>query len=207
MLKIYYTYFDKPLANYNSYFQTLPQATQHKIQSFRRWQDQHSCLLGRLLLRQAISEYNLDLAQLKYDQYQRPYFSTSNIDFNIAHAGSYVLCAIAQNARLGIDIELIRNVELKYFKSVFNHNQLLQLKTAQNMNLFFNLWTQKESIIKADGRGLQLPLANIEVIDQKAYLEQKCWFVHEITNFLPDYACHLAIDQPNANMKWIFLCF
>lgn len=200
---IYYTQFNQPLSPdlFKTYLHTLPTDLQHKVQRFVRWQDQHASLFARLLLQEALQPYQLTLQQIRYTEYQRPYIYHSP-DFNVAHSGEYVICAIMEQGRIGIDIEKIRPVEMQHFTSIFSSNQQQALAQAANkLDLFFKFWTQKESAIKADGRGLNIELDTIESVNSQVQLEHT-WFLHEMTHFLPDYACHLATDQQDINVKF-----
>jgi len=207
LIQIYYTQFNQPLpsAQFQAYLETLPIELQKKIQGFIRWQDQHASLFARLLLQHALQPYQLNLQQLQYTKYKRP-FVNNKIDFNLAHSGEYVLCAITENQRLGIDIEQVRPIEIQHFQSILTQNQWNALNQTAEPPLFFKFWTQKESAIKADGRGLHLALNNIESINNQVQLQQT-WFLHEITDFLPDYACHLATDKTNIEIHCQFKSF
>ncbi|WP_353571958.1 4'-phosphopantetheinyl transferase superfamily protein [Candidatus Albibeggiatoa sp. nov. BB20] len=207
LIQIYYTYFNQPLSSkqFQAYIETLPIDLQQKIKRFVRWQDQHASLFARLLLRQALQAYQLELQQIQYTEYQRP-FVNYPIDFNLAHSGEYVLCAITEVGHLGIDIEQVRPIEIQHFKSILTPNQWNAVNRNTDPQLFFKFWTQKESAIKADGRGLSVALNNLESINHQIQLQQT-WFLHEITDFLPDYTCHLATDRANIKISYQFKSF
>jgi 4'-phosphopantetheinyl transferase len=207
LIQIYYTRFNQPLptAQFQTYAKTLPIDLQQKIKRFVRWQDQHASLFARLLLQHALQPYQFNLQQVQYTEYQRPFINYP-IDFNLAHSGEYVLCAMTENQRLGIDIEQVRPIEIQHFQSILTKNQLNALNQASDSQLFFKFWTQKESAIKADGRGLHLALNNIESINNQVQLQQT-WFLHEITDFLPDYVCHLATEKKNIEINCQFKSF
>lgn len=67
---------------------------------------------------------------------------------------------------------------------------------------FFNYWTKKEAVIKADGRSLNIPLKKINVAFDVVWIKNKKW--HLLYNVLitNEYSCHLALDT---NMKTIFI--
>ena len=205
-VKLYYTQFFQPLSStrFLTYLQMLPVDLQEKVQKFVRWQDQHACLFARLLLQHALKPYNIQLDEIKYTQYQRPYVD-KDIDFNLAHSGEYVICAITEVGRVGVDIEQVRNVDLQHFKSILTANQR-QAVTA-NSSLFFEFWTQKESVIKANGRGMYLPLDQIETVHNQVILETDTWFLYEVQDFLPHYVCHLATDKLNVEIKQKLVSF
>ncbi len=207
-VQLYYTYFDQPLAakKFQSYLYTLPTDLQIKIQKFIRWQDQHASLFARLLLQCALQPYQYNLQQLRYTEYKRP-FINQKIDFNLAHSGCYVLCAISPSGRVGIDIEQMRSIEIQHFRAILSENQWNAVKDNKNIALFFKFWTQKESVIKADGRGMYVELKQIEPLNNQVKLEQNTWFLHQITTFLPDYICYLATDKQKINVDLQFKTF
>jgi 4'-phosphopantetheinyl transferase len=197
MVKIFYTHFISPLSieQWQIYFCQLPKNIQQKISNFRRWQDQHAALFSKLLLQHALHQagYNSDcLNQLKYELYNRP-FIDNKIDFNISHAGEYVVCAISDQGRLGIDIELIKAINISDFNQYMETEQLSYKK-------FYEIWTTKEAVIKADGRGLSIPLLDIKLQTDKAYLYETQWFISKIDINI-NYVCHIVTSWQNTNIN------
>lgn len=86
--------------------------------------------------------------------------SSSHVAFNLSHAGGVVLVALSRSGEVGVDIERVDlNIEtLEIAALAFTASEQEQLKAAsspaQQCLLFFHLWTRKEAICKADGRGL-----------------------------------------------------
>jgi 4'-phosphopantetheinyl transferase len=197
MVKIFYTHFISPLSieQWQIYFCQLPKNIQQKISNFRRWQDQHAALFSKLLLQHALSQagYNSDcLNQLKYELYNRP-FIDNKIDFNISHAGEYVVCAISDQGQLGIDIELIKPINISDFNQYMETEQL-------SYKEFYEIWTIKEAVIKADGRGLSIPLLDIKLQTNKAYLYETQWFISKIDINI-NYVCHIVTSWQNTNIN------
>ena len=198
MVKIFYTHFTSPLSieQWQIYFCQLPKNIQQKISNFRRWQDQHAALFSKLLLQHALHQagYNSDcLNQLKYELYNRP-FIDNKIDFNISHAGEYVVCAISDQGRLGIDIELIKAINISDF------NQYMETEPLSYKE-FYEIWTIKEAVIKADGRGLSIPLLDIKLDTNKASLYDKQWFISTIEIDI-NYVCHLVTSWQNTTINF-----
>ncbi len=84
------------------------------------------------------------------------------MDFNISHSGDLVAVALA-GARVGIDVEnfVAREVDVGSLHRYFAPRErasLLELPTQARRRRFFELWTLKESYLKARGVGLGLPL-------------------------------------------------
>lgn len=80
--------------------------------------------------------------------------------FNLSHSGRWVVCAVDQSP-LGIDIEQIRNNNLTVAKRFFHVNEYYNLRNqplTEQAAYFYEMWTLKESFIKALGEGLYCPL-------------------------------------------------
>lgn len=182
---------------FTEYLLQLPESQRKKVQKFKRWEDAHASLLGKLLLLECLSTFNitdLDLHQLQLTTYNRPYFNT-NLDFNISHSGCYVVCAMSDHCRIGIDIEEIHALQIEDFKNQFSEYEWSRIDMADNrMKEFYKCWTGKEAIIKADGRGLNLPLQNILWQGNEAYADNSKWLVEEIL-VSEEVVCHLASGQ------------
>ena len=102
-----------------------------------------------------------------YNQYGKPClapeFSSSLLNFNLSHSGSMALYAITRNMEIGIDVERVRS-DFEYeeiAKRFFSINEVANLRTMpteKRLEAFYHYWTRKEAYIKAQGKGLSLPL-------------------------------------------------
>lgn len=100
-------------------------------------------------------EYNIDNYNIIYNKNGKPYLENiDNIYFNISHSNEYLVIATS-NKPVGVDIEKIRNYNLKI-------NEILNIKPKNNEE-FFKYWTKKEALIKLKG----LALKNINDLDYK----------------------------------------
>lgn len=200
MINIFYTSFTEPLENcqFLELLALLPDDLRERNQRFLRWQDQHANLFGKLLLMKALSYYNVtnNISKLMaYDQYKRPYLTLPKYDFNISHSGDYVICAIAQNIRLGIDIEKINNRNFDNFENSMTTQQWEEIHASNNsLQVFYKYWTIKESVSKADGRGFFIPYNKLEVIDNTVQYEGKLWFLQDI-NIAEEYSVTMAANK------------
>jgi len=174
----------------------LPPDQQQKVHNYRRWQDAHACLFGKHLLLGALQAEGRPgtLQDLLYTSYGRPYLSKGP-DFNISHSGTRVVCILGSRAGVGIDLEEIREIAIGDFKGQFTTAEWQAIQVAEApLQLFYHFWTAKESLSKADGRGLNLPLAGL-VIEKNTTIQvdQRSWNIREIKAF-PGYACHMALE-------------
>jgi 4'-phosphopantetheinyl transferase len=209
--KILYTSFKKALPDnvYDHFLKQIPHLLQEKNLKFLRWQDRHLNLFGKLLLRNGLKEFGYDanvLEKLKYDQYNRPYLN-KNIDFNISHSGEYVICIIGENINLGIDIEEIKKIDFNDFKQTMTAQQWEDIYQSSNPTIsFFKYWTMKESMIKADRRGLSIPLLDIHVINNTVKYANQTWFLKEIV-INENYCSCVATNKQDVDVKLIEIGF
>ena len=207
MVYLIYAHFDKRLPDevWNHYFCTLPENIQNEIKRYQRWQDRQSRLIGKFLLREGLQHvgYNHNcLDTLSLDQYGRP-FIDHKIDFNISHSEGYVVCAITDQGRLGIDIERITPIELSDFEKYMTSDQWeIIRKSGNSYKGFYDYWTIKESVLKADGRGFSIPLEHIRTKSKKAVLHDTIWFLKKI-DIHSNYSCHLAMNNESQEMNLI----
>ena len=200
MIKIYCYQFDSPLPDeqWSIYCNLLPNETLRKILRYHRWQDRHAALFGRLLLKQALVEAGYTsscLASLTFDSYNRPSID-SNIDFNISHSEAYVLCTISKKGRVGIDIEYMKDIDIHYYRDFMSNSEWYNITYDKApIRRFYHYWTIKESVMKADGRGLNIPPHDIISYPGHAIVYNKKWGLKKIPITNNQYCCHLAFEK------------
>ncbi|GIP42631.1 hypothetical protein J45TS6_10900 [Paenibacillus sp. J45TS6] len=136
-----------------------------KIQKFRQPEDQLRTLCGELLLqRYALERWGIPPSGLvkKYNAYGKPELAEyRSCHYNISHSGDWVVAAFDYNP-VGIDIESAANpIEISIAERFFSPTEVSLLQEQneeQQQSLFYDLWTLKESYIKAEGAGLSIPL-------------------------------------------------
>ena len=126
-------------------------------------------ILGSLMLR-AILYRDFDVKpkdiKIGYTEKDKPYLlSHPNIHFNISHSGNWVVFAFSSK-KVGIDIEKVKKINFgiaKRFYSDEEQKQLFLLNKKKQLDYFFDLWTLKESYLKALGTGLTKSLSSFTV--------------------------------------------
>ncbi|MCH2193547.1 4'-phosphopantetheinyl transferase superfamily protein [Kordia sp.] len=187
MIDIFYTSFTTPIeeAHYTKLLSLLPKDLQERNEKFVRWQDKHANLFGKLLLIEALKyhDINNDMRKLiTYGAHKRPFLTLPQYDFNISHSGDYVMCAIGENIRLGIDIEKRQHRNIENFDNSMTAQEWTEIQESNDsLKTFYNYWTIKESVSKADGRGFYIPYNQLEVIDNTVRYDGKLWFLQEIS--------------------------
>jgi 4'-phosphopantetheinyl transferase len=202
-LYLYSTAFPEPLPTeqFRRLLGLIPATFHEGIGKYRRWQDAHAALLGKTLLRAALLKagYPADLDNLQYTDWKKP-FLPGGPQFNISHAGNRVVCIMGTNSRIGIDIEVLKPFAFDGFEQQFTPAEWAAIQTATSpMTAFFNFWTAKESLIKADGRGLGIPLQELDLTKPNPIgLDGSWWSVHNLPLF-DGYACHMALEDPSTD--------
>ena len=199
MTQIVYSYICEKNHDYfiKNHLNDFPEDFQKKISAYKRWQDAQLSLLGRLLLNYALKKINKNYNEesLNYSTYGKPFFNDDNIKFNISHSGEIVVCVLSETNDVGIDVEIINEIDIKDFESQMTKNELENINLKEDIKgAFFDYWTQKEAVIKANGRGLSIPLKSFEIANYYTKIDGQDFFLKEI--FLDEkYKCHVAFKS------------
>jgi len=132
----------------------------------------HEFILGRGALRillAAATNLQPQAVPLIAGPNEKPELPNTNLAFNVTHSAGVILIALRRNGAVGIDLEHI-NPTMHFAEvaaSTFTPTENLHLTSIADptprRRAFYQLWTRKESVIKADGRGLTLPLSSFEI--------------------------------------------
>lgn len=141
-----------------------------RVEKFFRKEDAVRCLLADLLIRYIlIKNFRLHSKDIsfQYTAYGKPSLkSFDNIHFNVSHSGKWIVC-VTDDQPVGIDIELIKPVDLEiaeHYFSAAEKQQLFSFPASKQTSFFYELWTLKESFIKQHGKGLSIPLDSFSVL-------------------------------------------
>ena len=205
MILVLYSHIGERLSSraWDRYLLQMPESVRTKINRYGRWEDRQAGLFGKLLLAEGLVQCGYPpeyLQNLVWDASGRPFLGLG-MDFNISHSDEYVVCALCPAGRVGIDIEAVRPIDIRDFKAQMTSDQWESMTVSENrLEKFFSLWTQKEAVIKADGRGLSIPLDAIILEGEKAFLAGDIWGVKEV-RIADGYCCHLATSGKNRNVR------
>lgn len=153
--------------SYNKLLEIVSQKRRANIERYSNLNDIYSSLLGSILVRFFMIKYfslTNEEIKIKITKYNKPYQETiKNFYFNISHSGGWVVCAFDRQP-IGIDIEKIKIIDYTNIGKLFHTKEYETLMCSSHpVNLFFKIWTQKESYIKANGKGLLIPLESFIV--------------------------------------------
>lgn len=145
-----------------------------KCEKFRFFKDKAECISSRGFLRKVLASYiqkKPEEIKFEYSSFGKPFIKDDahNLKFNLSHSNGYAMIAIAESDEIGVDLEFIKSFDDldKVAKDVFTKNELTIIagNASVKIELFFKFWTRKESMIKALGKGLLIPLNQVDVSD------------------------------------------
>jgi 4'-phosphopantetheinyl transferase len=179
-------------------------AERERAHSYRRPEDRCRFLAGRMLVRIALRHHagmrEQDAALMQFDSHGRPAISGAP-DFNISHSGSIVACAVARGCRIGIDVERIRPLDPAAFLDSFASDEWRQIRNASPESApLLRFWTRKESVLKADGRGMGVPLLEVRIRGDEALLDGKRWFLWDL-DLGAGHVGTVAADRSDADVR------
>ena len=139
-----------------------------------------------------------------YGANEKPYLKgKQDIYFNLSHSEDVAVCAISL-WEVGCDIEKISDIPLNIAKKYFcesEYDLISSQKTQEaKQEMFFRLWTLKESYIKMTGMGMRKPMNSFRIkfgadgIEVKQKLGYQTCYFHEInfeSDFEADFGTHL----------------
>jgi len=159
-----------------------------------------------LRLLSAYLDRRVDAAELQPGAYGKPALPAGGLDFNLSHSGSAAVVALARGVEVGVDLESPGrprpHAELarRYF-CAREAQAVENAAEASRETMFLRLWTAKEAVLKALGRGLAFGLDKLEfdaIADPPALLRLDAsggvaasWHVHALALPSP-WLGHLA---------------
>lgn len=206
---------DKEL--YERAYQRMTTERKQKTDRFRLDRDRKLSVGAFLLLDYGLEKRGIEdwKRGLWYNENGKPYLADGQgIYFNLSHSGEYVACAVS-GEEVGCDIEMISGQKMDIARRFFSPSEyelLLSEKTEQKKReLFFRLWTLKESFIKAVGKGLVMPLDSFsivfhgdEILVEQTYDKNRYYFRE--FSAAEGYCCSLCGLDPEIGRKDKAVC-
>ena len=155
--------------------QTLANVAEHlRDDEIHVWHLGYRREQGRAPLRRVLAAYlgiDADAVALVDGEHGRPALAAGHdqsLGFNWSHSGEQALIAIGRHVMPGIDLERRRErpraleIAQRYF-SVDEAATLAALPAANRSDAFLELWTAKEAVLKALGRGIAFGLHRLSI--------------------------------------------
>ena len=160
-----------PAAQHLAYAMTLLSgAEKQRCAGFYFERHRAEYALSHAMLRLVLSEY----APVKPQEWQfvtgdwgKPEIASPVTDtplwFNLSHTDGFAVCVAGRVRQLGVDVENMNRMEscdeiAQRFFAAAEYEYFRNLPPALQREAFFRIWTLKEAYIKAEGKGLAIPL-------------------------------------------------
>lgn len=131
--------------------------------AYKYKKDRDKKLLVKVLLRKKLADYlNIDHKDVVVDRddHCRPFLKNKGEkvrDFNLSYSGEWIILAISDKNRVGVDVEKYKNIDFEeVIKDHFAPEEIDYINKNRKVSLyrFYQLWTLKEALLKAVGKGL-----------------------------------------------------
>lgn len=160
-------------------YTTLSRDEKLKAARFKFHADRSHFIARRGLLRSLLAKYlrvtpaEVDLQRSEHGKPHLAEGQDSRIRFNLSASQGFAIYAVSLDREVGIDIERIdenfawRDIS-KVFFTLCEQDIISRLPATKQSQAFFEIWTRKESILKAIGTGLRFNPSHINVAEDYA---------------------------------------
>lgn len=128
--------------------------------------DKELSVLSERVLKKALKNIGVSEFSLVYGEHGKPYLrGNNNVFFNMSHSENTVMCAVS-DSEVGCDVERVSEFDMQIARCFFAYSEYKMLQNApeaERRDLFYRLWTLKESFQKSIGLGMSLPLDSFSV--------------------------------------------
>ena len=134
--------------------------------------DRARWVAARTVLRQIVADYvdaSPEWLRFGYGPQGKPFLlDAPDLQFNLSHTADLLVVAVARGRPVGVDVEAVATDAVIDLVApvVLSPPELAMCRPLAGQTrreAFARIWTRKEAYIKADGRGLSLPLVHIDV--------------------------------------------
>jgi 4'-phosphopantetheinyl transferase len=156
---------------------------------------------GWLSLRYQLIKNGCDaklMAGIQTTDFGKP-FIPGTFKFSISYSGNFAVCAVSTVNQLGVDIEIIKDINYPEFSKYFNDAEWSRIIYSEDpQRSFFHYWTRKESVLKADGRGLYVDLRDVMVDETTGRINDSSiqYYLSSLPDLGDNVAVTLCTDQP-----------
>ena len=177
-IRIHGCFIPNYLKDIQANYELLNEAERKRADKYHQLKDSQRFIIARGLLKKTASLYlGVPATEILINigTNKKPFISSSSIlklEYNLSHAGNWITMAFGLVA-IGIDVEQIQ--------ADFNYESLLPIcfssleqdyiqNKPNSRELFYRLWTRKESFVKATSKGLDDNLPFLTCLDGEGAL-------------------------------------
>lgn len=142
---------------------------QEKVERIRFLEDRLCSVGAGLLFARGLSDLGIDgqAVVIGYQGNQKPFLPEHPaVHFNLSHSGTMAM-AVFSDREVGCDIEQAGTADLRVARRFFHPREREMLEALERKgdgkgldDLFFRIWTRKESVLKVTGEGIRMPMSS-----------------------------------------------
>jgi 4'-phosphopantetheinyl transferase len=174
-IDIWFAEVDRPPSEIRNFEALLSPREASRAQRFRFMRDRNRYVVRHGVLRTLLARY-MDIrprqVDIQCDANGKPYLAGRQnegcLQFSDSHSDTYAAFAFCRYSRIGVDIEKIRELPemLEIVERHFTRrerSELLSCSEVGRVKLFYQFWSRKEALLKAQGEGLLRHLDSADV--------------------------------------------
>ena len=177
----------------------ISSSRRNKVMEYMQADDRKRCLGAGILLARILPLYGENPENITYGPEGKP--QAENVHFNLSHSGDLVICAVGEKA-VGCDIEKTGQ-EIQGAAQLFFHRNeaeyLQRFQGPERNEMFFRLWTWKESYVKMTGEGMKLSLRDFEILPEGESIRvrrgDEILPCHMIEYNIPEYKISVCTEE------------
>jgi len=155
--------------------QLLPKERIEKIERTKQKKSQLQSIYAGLLLEYALREQGLSGKKLTFlkNPDGKPYIAEyPELFYNLSHSNLYVALVMDEHP-VGVDVEGLREGYQKLVTRFFAADEIAVLQEQWGDEYFTELWTRKESYLKATGYGMRMPLSGFSTLHEQVQVNER----------------------------------
>ena len=149
----------------------LKPETAQRVARVKHHESAVRALLSEILARSVLANHvGVSPSELEFSvgAHGKPELVGSPWHYNISHSGAWVVCAVSENQPVGVDVERVRDANLRVAQRFHPREleRIMRTPPAERDRVFFEIWTAKESFLKAVGIGISVALNSFWADDE-----------------------------------------
>lgn len=125
------------------------------------------------------------------DENGKLFIPDCTLNVNLSHSGNYAVCAVS-DMQVGVDIQKMDKANMALAQRFFTSEECEFIKTNDD---FYDIWVKKESLIKAVGKGLAIPLSSFSVLGSAAEFKGKIYTFKKYTVCDKEYKLCVCVSH------------
>ena len=169
-----------------TYLSILDDKEKEYLSSFNNQEVRKEKLFSLLLKKKYIGDYYID-------EKLKP--KSKLFKFNISHSNGYMVLAKNKKYEIGVDIELIRDYKKELIDKACSD---IEKEYVKDNKTFFEIWTSKESLVKAIGTGIISNMGSVPSLPINGVKQYKSriWYSKSLTK--SNYVISITLENNSA---------